>query len=58
MQRKKCDVYEDKIKHISGGKKERFEKHVEMKSRANDEDTAAFFQKYRKEGSLEDDEND
>ena len=50
MHRNKCDVYEDKIKHISGIKKYRFDKHMEMKSKASDKDTAAFFQKCRRRG--------
>lgn len=52
MQRNKCEVYEEKVKHISGSKKERFKKHVKLKGQATQEGTAAFFQKSRQEGSL------
>lgn len=58
MHRNKCDVYEDKIKHISGLKKYRFDKHMEIKSKASDKDTAAFFQNCRREGSLEEQEEE
>ena len=33
MNRKRGDIYEDKVKNISGTKKERFQKHIELKGK-------------------------
>ncbi len=52
MQRNTCDVYEERIKHLGGSKKIRFDKHMQLKEEAKEGDTAAFFAQARKQGSL------
>ena len=52
MQRNTCDVYEERIKHLGGNKKLRFDKHMQFMEEAKEGDTAAFFAQARSQGSL------
>ena len=52
MDRNKCDVYEERIKHLGGSKKMRFDKQMQLKGEVKEGDTAAFFSQARKQGSL------
>ena len=52
MDRNKCDIYEERIKHLGGSKKLRFDKQMQLKGEVKDGDTAAFFSQARKQGSL------
>jgi tRNA pseudouridine38/39 synthase len=58
MQRNRGDVYEEKVRNLGGGKKTRYDMHVQLKEENKDTDTAAFFQKSRAQGSLREEEEE